>query len=45
MSVSADVSILDYFEYKGLGTRFELEFEKGIREYIEKSLYGGTGYF
>lgn len=30
---------------KGLGTRFELEFEKGIREYIEKALYGGTGYF
>ena len=30
---------------KGLGTRFELEFEKGIREYVEKALYGGTGYF
>ena len=33
------------FEVKELGTSLELEFQKEIREKIEKTLFGGTGYF
>lgn len=32
-------------EVKELGTSLELEFQKEIRENIEKTLFSGTGYF